>query len=403
MLCRLNCLQSGGYIEVLDPERSLIVNNVAKKRSRLVDGDTLTLGNITLEVTIPQTSSPSSPDFHINFEEEGSDSTLSDDVIEFDSDLESYDVEAITATDPPLFSEEETETEDIFEDKGENSDVTPATGLGDARFSFENSDHEEGEFHPAASDNAPPGGPSHNKDQPPSANDDRSAAATPEPNAPPPSGQRSSQPQFSFDSTDPADVDLSETELQDVLEDAVEESFPTMNISISDASSSDSDSISVSLDHDVDLSLLDSPFDDQANIDRAPDLADAVHTGKFYRWSGAPLENAVAQILERMTRINLFQCKGLQTTALPLNILRDNQFLNQDTQLYLLTRLSMPELQNQIRENRWDDRMGHPRALRMFLEYAPTKTLEHFFQYVDAVLTVEDNEASLIRLTCHLP
>ena len=402
LFCRLQCQVSGGYIECLKYDDTLTVNEKTKIRSRLVHGDTLKIGSITLDVTLPDSpaANPASAEFHVNFEDEEPESTVSDDPLSFDSDVESFEEEAEASANLPPFSVEEAETTDLFD-----NDPFPSSGLGDQEpiFRFEKSDFDE-EDEEALSQNVESDSPKADTpietsvDDPPEIVDEEPEAKT-EPSR---KTRSFEPPKFSFDSTDAEDIEMSESDLQQVYDDEQEvEAFPTMSVSLAEGTG-DSESVSVSLDHDIDLTLLDSPFEDQGSVDSGFRITGGADAGKFVRWTGDQVDPALEQLLDSKTRINLFSCRGMQTQALPLSTIREQQFRQQDNEIYLLTELTMHQLQDQIRTQRWDDRMGHPRALRMFLEYAPSRTISSFFDVVDSALIVEDREVSLLRFNRNL-
>lgn len=443
---------------------SIVVNQKTKNRSRLVNGDSLTIGSIKLDVEMPQLE-VSNAEFHVNFDDEESPSTLSDygneiDAFDdahdtaghLDSDLNSnfdianpaIDREPVPASDSPRNLDEKPDSGILFDDFDESEALEGDALNGNSPRDFDDDDEPAFSFGPSNVDDDPaekqtkhPPAPISFDEtaDPTSAETTKQDHQTPLAEAPqvtlPSKGQNQSgkesiaeqeaaasdsstkssspkhddtvndgaTPQFSFDSNDPDDVELSEKDIEGIYDDAKIETFPTMSVSIADDIDTDSDSISVSLDHDIDLSLLDAPFDaqgDSPHTSGSP-ISGGINTGKFYRWQGVSLQPAIDRLIESNRKLNVFRCRGVQTQIESTSILRDGNFAGSATALFLLTSLPVEALQNAIRTNRWDDRMGHPRALRMFLEYAPPNVLTPFFELIDAVLFVEDGEASLIR------
>lgn len=443
---------------------SIVVNQKTKNRSRLVNGDSLTIGAIKLDVEMPQLE-VSNAEFHVNFDDEESPSTLSDYGSEIDafddahdtagpieSDLNSnfdianpaIDREPVPASDSPLNLDEKPDSGILFDDFDESEASEGDAPDANSPRDFDDDDEPAFSFGPSIEDDAPvekekshspdpiifedtsdPASaettnlnsqapitdatqvarPEKNQNQSKKANRDKqedAAADTPKKSTPPKHNDTANDgasPQFSFDSNDPDDVELSEKDIEGIYDDAKIETFPTMSVSIADDIDTDSDSISVSLDHDIDLSLLDSPFDAQGDSSSTSGslISGGINTGKFHRWQGVSLQPAIDRLIECNRKLNVFRCRGVQTQIESTSILRDGNFAGSATALFLLTSLPVEELQNAIRTNRWDDRMGHPRALRMFLEYAPPNVLTPFFELIDAVLFVEDGEPSLIR------
>ena len=412
--CRLSCRASGGYIECVDPEDQIVVNRKSKNRSRLSHGDQLQVGAVALDVEMPE-QSLSQAEFQIDFNDEPSPSTV--------SELEFFSVAEATENLPEQFSD--IGTESVADENPPANDEEPEFEIANSgsnprpTFQFEPLDQEDQETHQPDGEDSQShdasrvldpvfdqDGPEPGESDKPTFAEEPPAIGPPSQQAPPisvPNPESSVQPvepaPFTFDSNDPDEVELTEQELKSIYDDREvqpdsDESFPTMNVSFAEAIDSDSESISVSTLDDVDLSSLDHTGADGGDGIRLPGGHNA---GKFWRWQGREVQPTVDQLLDLNGELSLFQCSGMSVKPVLPEWARQARYLDEPAVILLLTKLPIHELQNQIQVHRWHDRMEHPRALRMFLEYAPQSLLEKFFEVAPAALLVEDGEPNLLR------
>ena len=66
--------------------------------------------------------------------------------------------------------------------------------------------------------------------------------------------------------------------------------------------------------------------------------------------------------------------------------------------VFLISSLDLREVQKLVRLKRWEDRIGHPQAVTMFLTFMPKRIITEFFDAIDACVLIHENDVELVRI-----
>ena len=62
-----------------------------------------------------------------------------------------------------------------------------------------------------------------------------------------------------------------------------------------------------------------------------------------------------------------------------------------------ISSLDLSTLEKLVRQKRWEDRIGHPQAVTMFLTFLPKRMLREFFNSISACILIHENDVELVR------
>ena len=372
MHCRIGCLQTGGFIECFDAAATISIAGTDKNRSRLTDGDVLKIGVLHIEVVIPQANQPTST-FDDLFDDIDSTDTV-DAPIETQLEADFFDDVIVN---PPV---EQDQSEPDFAALVPNSTASPddfpidmqsAEADGEQQ-KDEQTDREE----PAAS-----------TDDLKTADLENSRSAT------------TSKPVFEFDSVEPDDIKLTEADLNVIenmtgnslvlhdLDSMVIETFPEhlRHQSVTDETT------------DARLSETDLSSDHDAIPSGIPSGSDA---GKCYRWTGKSVLATVELIEQRDAELQCFDVQE-NVSLVSCSFAEIKQAITDRAgpRIFLLSEKNPNDLKSFLTANRWNERLGHPQALSMFLTLMPAKFVKLLFAEIDACILVQKSDIELVRLS----
>lgn len=198
---------------------------------------------------------------------------------------------------------------------------------------------------------------------------------------------------FTFDSAEIGDVDLSQSDL-----DEMNETDPGAVVI------GNVDLESELLDESTDESPVFRPFDadeseaDSGAVSTGMMLENGVNAGKHWKWTGSHAIGVLQQLLEADSQLNVFQCDIKQIRAVEVEEHSVRWFKKQKTIVYLISHLDEAELNQLIRSKRWGERIGHPQAVTMFLALSPRRIVDEFFESISACVLMNE-ELELVRIS----
>ena len=368
MHCRIGFLQNAGFVECFDASATINIAGKDKNRSRLTNGDLLNVGDVGFTVTIPQPAKPAKV-FDIEF----------DDADTVDSADEATDGKA----QPP---------QDLVDQGSVDSQTDPSPVVRSIDFA----------------DTPPSSRPSPENEQEPDAapkSEVTSASdATPAPTATSESNERKRsreasdhRPVFEFDSVEPDDIKLTEEDL-----DAIE------NMNANSLVLQDFDSMVAETFPD-ELRKQPSPsdaaktelFDTQTTeptLGAEDFIPHGTDTGKCCRWTGSSVLPAVEFIQQRRPSLNCFEI-GEHVNLASCSFTDISQAVadKDGPKIFLLTEKSSIKLSSFFAAKRWNERLGHPQALSMFLTLLPAKSIRRLFEQIDACVLIQKSDLELVR------
>lgn len=391
--CRIGCRSTGGYIECLDLNSSIVVNGVVKDRSRLTHGNTLRIGAVELNVDMPGLEVPIK-DFEVRFEDEESPTTKVAEALAMDQ--ESEPTPANPPANPPAippanplddqdhFGPLETASEfalhrsDEISDDDENRSAEPSSLASPLKPESDESDDPQST------------GSSSTTKYVPSAehHDDGSPDGSP--------STRSIT--FQFDSAEPDDLDLSQAEIDQMTESSPQQLEGNVDLESAIEGATASKELS---DTEFSSNHLNPPDDSNPELPSDAEVArdalpDGVDAGKHWKWTNTRAIAALRLILESDPELKTYQCDIKQIKRIDIEEFSMRWFKQQKTVVYLISRLDENELNNLTRTRRWDERIGHPQAVTMFLALSPKRIVSEFFDSIPACVLMNE-ELELLR------
>ncbi|MFK7767212.1 MAG: FHA domain-containing protein [Mariniblastus sp.] len=450
--CRIGCQTSGGYVECFNPLTNIVINDSPKDRTRLSHGDQLSIGSVHLIVDLPK-EEIETPNFSLSFEDESTPTTKVAETVEFDhnkyaadhggtltieTDVDDSnnetgaDSEADIDLDPQANQNSESSSSDSsseFDDEMSDLDSTaiPTTFDSDGPDSdwdlpedlvseSENTEEQADEnvelgssmieihesinvsiLDPLDSTDAELEAFADSDDEKSesassreTSSESKSSADTPEKVADETVDKQSSKSMtFEFDSADPTDIQLTSSELKNLTDDDSPE--------FSDLGSLD---LEAELDERDQLGDKNQPNDQV--LSRGEFLPGGSQIGKHYRWNGLAAVDGIEAITSD-PKIKIYRSSFKQITLERFEEVSLKWFQNQDASVFLLSRMEMPDLLQLLRKRRWEDRIGHPQAITMFLALSPKRILAEFFEAFDACVIVGEADVELLRFSNRIP
>ena len=363
MHCRIGCRQTGGFIECLDPSATINIAGTDKNRSRLTNGDQLKIGTLPITVVIPQ-ASKSAPSFGIAFDD-------------IDSAEPAETARNAQATAERL--DEGTHSQPVEREQEESA-------AADARTDLDNSPIEQSE---ASLSKVP------NSDDNQSVADSKKVTSS--------TGEsknldstKSGKPIFEFDSVEPSDIKLTEEDL-DVIENMTGNSLVLQDF--------DTMGTETFPEHLRQESLPSKADDGQPSAtELEPDSDDHVpsgsDTGKCYRWTSTSVMPMIELLEQRISGIRCFDIQK-NVNLVPCSFTEIKQAVaNKDgPKIFVLSNNNQDELRGFFAAKRWNERLGHPQALSMFLTLLPARNIQLLFEEIDACILVQKSDIELVRLS----
>ena len=378
--CRVICQISGGYIECFETERNISVNGTRKNRSRLADADELKLGSTKLTVKLPREEMPELS-FSVDFGSEQPPSTLLSPIIS-----------------KPRRETEDSETVPDNDDVAEPDAQTSAEGLIEKDLPQSESANAQMSSDGVASESAAANGDASNgdvldfdDDLPPSPV--APVAASEEPNStattiPPKSHQLAKgSPVFEFDSTEPKDAPLSEEDLATLNDENVEQ----VTLGRTDLESEVAGS-----EPAASAKQLAAPAESKTEGDSKAPFPGGADMVKYWKWTGSSAIELLNSILTGPADMTLYEstAQGIVVSDLEGEVDQE-AFLKRPKLVLLVSRESLNELTLLTHRKRWEDRIGHPQAVAMFMALSPKRIVNDFLTAVEACVTVADKEVEL--------
>ena len=389
MHCRIGCRLNGGFIECLDPSGTINVAGVDKNRSRLTNGDLLKIGTLQIDVVIPQVSEPT---------------TLFDIAIEDFASADTADAPDITQPEADFF--DETTIDPAVELDQSDFEFLPSALSSNSNPGSSEADQPEPstpstEIDATREQESSVGNSSSDKKQTAESDNDQAIgsdkATSSDDDSKSPSSAESDKPVFEFDSVEPSDIKLTEEDL-DVIENMtgsslvlkdfdgmVKETFP---------------------EHIRDQSTTKETTDtrpQEIGSNSNSSIPTGSDSGKCYHWNGKAVLPTVELIEQRNSEMQCFRVQE-NGSVVPSSFAEIRQAVasKDGPKIFVLTKNSEDELNSFFTTKPWNDRLGHPRALSMFLTVLPAKNIERLFAKIDACILVQSSDTELVRLSGNL-
>ena len=376
MHCRIGYRQNGGFIECFDDSATINVAGIDKNRSRLTNGDILKIGLVGIEVVIPQSGVPATV-FDIAFDDDDT------------KTVETSDALASAVEQPQAFSDTSaTEPQQAVTETLTAPDKAP-TDLG----TLTETDLDDSTSYQTESIT-----PSKDNDNAPALENE--ATFTQDESDRPSSDSSGSvksadKPVFEFDSVDPADIKITEEDL-DVIENMTGNSLVLQDFDAMVAETFP--------DHLRNQSVPQDTSEPQPPEPASPDsdklIPGGSDTGKCCRWTGKTVLSVVEFIEQRCSSL---QCFDIEENVNLINCsfadIKHAVANKNGPKIFLLTEKSQNDLRRFFTAKRWNERLGHPQALSMFLTLLPAKNIKLLFAEIDACVLVQNNDIELVRLS----
>ena len=389
MHCRIGCRLNGGFIECFDPSATINVGGTDKNRSRLSNGDLLKIGALRIEVVIPQDSKPAAT-FDIGFDDIAS-TQVADASIPFQPEADFFDE---TTIEPPTAQElreleasrlilnSPSSPDDYLDDQPESQTLADNTTATPERDNFVANSNAK-EHRPAEVERDQ----DTDSEAATSSNDDSKSSR---------SGQ-SSKPIFEFDSVEPDDIKLTEEDLN------VIENMTGNSLVLQDLDAVVSETFP---EHVRDQSTSKEVADTQAqetNSDSENLIPDGVDSGKCYHWTGKTVLPTVELLEQRSSELQCYQVrKNVNLVSCTFAEIKQAVASKDGPKIFVLTNNTEDELHSFFIAKPWNDRLGHPQAISMFLTLLPAKNIERLFANIDTCIMVQGSDVELVRLSQNL-
>ena len=202
---------------------------------------------------------------------------------------------------------------------------------------------------------------------------------------------------FEFDSADPDDVDLSQSELDEMTQTSPIENVMG-SVDLESELESGSENFQPAADSeqlpeaeaDLDADLAAEPTDRESRRDSLH-LEGGLYTDKHWKWTNSRAIDALQRMLDFDKRLSVYQCDIKQITSVEIEEFSVRWFKKQNCVVYLISHLDEGEIKALVRAKRWDERIGHPQAVTMFLALSPRRIVSDFFASIQACLLFSED------------
>ena len=215
-----------------------------------------------------------------------------------------------------------------------------------------------------------------------------------------PSSTKSNKPIFEFDSVEPADIKLTEDDL-DVID-----NMTSSSLVLQDLDTIVTETFPEHLRQESTTNETAEAVDTQPSATE-PDLDEHMpsgsDTGKCYRWTSTAVMPMV-ELLEQ--RFSEMQCFDIQENVnlVPCSFAEIRQAVTSKDgpKIFVLSDNTQNQLRSFFAAKRWNERLGHPQALSMFLTLLPAKNIKLLFEEIDTCILVQKSDLELVRLSRNL-
>lgn len=204
---------------------------------------------------------------------------------------------------------------------------------------------------------------------------------------------------FQFDSAEPGDLDLSQSDIDEITQTSPHDNVMG-NVDLEGALDSETTSgeDSATLDSQP-AGESDGPekTTSDATAEQSVDRLDhGVYTEKHWKWTNTRAISALRSILEADQELKIYQCDIKQIKPVEIQEYSLRWFEKQECLVYLISHLDEMEINSLTRSKRWDERIGHPQAVTMFLALSPKRIVDEFFESIQACVLISE-ELELLR------
>jgi hypothetical protein len=210
--------------------------------------------------------------------------------------------------------------------------------------------------------------------------------------APARSSSDQSKPQFEFDSAEPEDLEISHKEFDELSKPKSNQvTMGSIDLERVLVDANESETISA-----VKFGLQEPEVAEEDETGQV--FGGGICLGKYWRWNGEQAIAALQHLIDSSTESLVYRSEVNQLTLDAFEEISLSRLAQQQPAVFLISSMNLLDLRQLVRKKRWEDRIGHPQAVTMFLTFLPKRMLSEFFDAIDACVLIHENDVELLRV-----